>query len=67
MTMEERVAPDGKLWVCGACGKVAKDRYGIDGEHSFGWDASCMMNAVLCYEQKKLGSDGFYTWVAVGA
>lgn len=57
---DDRHAADGTIWVCGACGKTAKDRYGIEGEHSPGWDESCMLNAVLCHE-KKQGGD----WVAV--
>jgi hypothetical protein len=44
---EERMAPEGKIWVCCACGKTADDSYGIDGWHSWGWDESCMLNAVL--------------------
>jgi hypothetical protein len=44
-----RVAPAGQVWVCGACGKRSRDRYG---EHpiSRGWDEACMLNAVLCLE-----------------
>jgi len=41
---DERYAPEGKMWVCHACGKFSKDRYG-DGESS--WDESCMLNSVL--------------------
>lgn len=48
MTDLDRMAPPGTIWVCGACGKTAEDRYGIEGEKSRGWDESCMMNAVLC-------------------
>ena len=44
------VAPEGQVFVCGACGKRSKDRYG-DQAISYGWDESCMMWAVLCYEQ----------------
>ena len=36
------------MWVCGACGKTAKDIQGREGAHSYGWDVSCMLNAVLC-------------------
>lgn len=46
--MAERIAPADGIWVCGACGKTAVDRYGLEGPHSSGWDESCMMNAVLC-------------------
>lgn len=45
---DDRFAPDDGVWVCAACGKTAIDRYGIEGPHSYGWDASCMLNAVLC-------------------
>jgi len=45
---EERMAPDGSIWVCRRCGKTAEDRYGIEGKHSYGWDESCTLNAVLC-------------------
>lgn len=48
---KDRMAPDGQIWVCGACGKTAEDRYGIEGEHSRGWDESCMLHAVLCYDK----------------
>ena len=39
-------APEGQVWVCAACGKQSRDRYG------YGWDESCMLHAVLCFEQK---------------
>lgn len=55
---ENRFAPNGAIWVCGACGKTAKDRYGLEGERSYGWDESCMLNAVLCHEPP-LGPDGW--------
>lgn len=44
---EDRRAPEGKIWICNACGKAAEDRWGIIGAHSPGYDESCMMNAVL--------------------
>lgn len=47
MNAPDRVAPEGRLWVCLACGKTSTDRYGDDGEHSAGWDESCMMNSRL--------------------
>lgn len=40
------VAPPGTIYVCGGCGKTARDTYAVVG----GWDESCMLNAVLCYE-----------------
>ena len=47
-------APKGQIWVCAACGKRSKTRYGIDENNKDvadrGWDAACMLNAVLCYD-----------------
>lgn len=37
------IAPDGKVWVCLACGKFTKDKFGNDR----GWDASCVLNSNL--------------------
>jgi hypothetical protein len=54
------VAPKGQVFVCAACGKRSKDRYG-DQKIDRGWDVSCMLNAVLCYEEKS--EIGF--WIAV--
>lgn len=36
-------APEGQVWVCGACGKYNKNRYAVG-------DVSCFINSVLCYE-----------------
>jgi hypothetical protein len=41
---EDRRAPEGHVWQCMACGKVAEDSYGIIGNHSYGWDESCALN-----------------------
>lgn len=41
----DRIAPEGAIWVCGACGKTALDRYG---DPNSGWDESCMLNSILC-------------------
>ena len=53
------------VWVCSACGKTSRTRYGFDKTDarvaSRGWDESCMLHAVLCYEAK--GPDG--KWQAV--
>jgi hypothetical protein len=46
-----QVAPDGQVFVCMACGKMSKDRYGMQ-RISSGWDESCMLNAILCYRNK---------------
>ena len=50
------VAPEGKIWRCGACGKTAQHRYGdYEGfKASFGWDESCMLNAVLVDQNKSV-------------
>lgn len=39
-------APEGKVFVCYACGKMSNDKYG---ERSInpGWDVSCVMNCGL--------------------
>jgi hypothetical protein len=50
------VAPEGQVFVCAACGKRSKDRYG-DQKIDRGWDVSCMLNAVLCYEEKDPKTD----------
>ena len=43
---EDRRAPDGHIWQCRCCGKIAEDRFGLLGERSRGWDESCMLNAI---------------------
>lgn len=55
-----QLAPPGQVWVCSACGKRSHDRGGarpID----YGWDESCYIWAVLCYETP--GPDGKYIQV----
>jgi hypothetical protein len=52
--MSDNIAPEGKIWVCGACGKTTKDKYA--GER--GWDESCMLNAILCDPEKLVWKDG---------
>lgn len=44
--MANEIAPTGKLYVCCACGKISKDRYG-DQKISRGWDSSCFLNCDL--------------------
>ena len=46
-----QIAPEGQVFVCGACGKRSRDRYG-DQKIDRGWDESCMLNSFLCYEDK---------------
>lgn len=66
--MANEVAQKGTIFVCGACGRQSRDRYG-DQKLSSGWDTSCMTHAVLCYEEQKSmpQADGMFekTWVAV--
>lgn len=47
--MPDQKAKKGQIFVCCACGKTSKTRYGDEGT---GWDESCMLNAVLCYKDK---------------
>jgi hypothetical protein len=53
-------APVGQIWVCCMCGKTSKNRAGTF-RASPGWDESCMVNAILCFEEK--GPEG--QWRAV--
>jgi len=55
---KDGIAPDGQIWVCGACGKTSKYRYAD--ERGGMWDSSCMTWAVLCFEDKVDGK-----WQAV--
>jgi hypothetical protein len=55
------IALPGTIWVCGACGRVSKDRYGYEKLHS-GWDESCISNAFLCRENSLVyGDNGLVT------
>lgn len=61
--VERGVRP--KVYVCGACGKRSRDRCGdsaIDG----GWDESCMLNAVLAYEDSLTMRGGRVASIAEG-
>jgi len=46
-----KCAPEGHVYVCGACGKVSRWRYGFGDDNrndaTPGWDASCMLNCGL--------------------
>jgi hypothetical protein len=56
--MSNTIAPKGQVYVCCACGKRSKDRYG-DQPIDHDWDVSCMMNSVLVYEDSiQLGESG---------
>ena len=59
-------APPGQVWVCGACGKRSRDLYG---NHCLSrwWDVSCVLNAVLCHEDKlTINDNGIVTNIADG-
>lgn len=49
---DEVEAPKGSIWICGACGKQAKNRY--TGGISRGWDESCMRHSTLCKDDESL-------------
>ena len=55
MPTDNRIAPAGAVWVCGACGKRSLDLYQSNIDR--GWDVSCMMGAVLC-DEKSIELDG---------
>lgn len=55
--MSNEIAGEGQVFVCDACGKRSKDKYGnqaIDAE----WDASCMLHAILCDEKSLVIENG---------
>lgn len=63
------IAPEGQIWVCAACGKRSRDRYGEQRIDS-GWDESCMLNSVLCHDQQSPailipGQEKPPRWIAV--
>jgi hypothetical protein len=61
MSEDNRFAPEGTIWVCGACGQHGKDRYEIG-------DESCLLNAVLCVDDKpELVSPFHHKWTAAPA
>lgn len=45
--MPNSFAPPGTMFVCSSCGKTSSDKYGTAGNHTPGWDASCMLNSIL--------------------
>jgi len=60
--MPNEVAPEGQVYVCTACGKRSKDRYG-DQKIDQGWDVSCSICALLSYEKDiKLDEHGRVTY-----
>ena len=58
ITLTNVIAPEGAVYVCSACGKRSRDKYGnqaIDRE----WDESCSLNSILCEEASLvLGKNG---------
>lgn len=52
-----RLAPEGMVWRCRACGKRSRDLYGF---HAIdrGYDASCMLDAELVEDTDTLVSRG---------
>jgi hypothetical protein len=44
-----RLAPEGFVWMCAACGKRSRDRYGFQ-RLDRGYDVSCALNAELVLE-----------------
>lgn len=50
------IAPEGEVWVCQACGKMSKDKYGFQ-KISWGWDESCMLNSALFKESELVIED----------
>jgi len=58
--MSNHEAPQGQIYICGACGKRSRDVYGSN-KIDRGWDASCMMNSVLVYENSIVMENGRVT------
>ncbi len=52
-------APEGQVYVCSACGKRSRDRYG-EKAIDRGWDVSCALSAVLVQETDALRRDAAY-------
>ena len=51
-------AGDGQIYVCAACGRTSKTRYGMG-------DSSCVLHAVLCYDNPSNGDNGKPIWMPV--
>lgn len=52
-----KVAPVGQVYVCLACGKRSRDKYGNQ-SISYGWDASCMLNCDVFNEEDLVMENG---------
>lgn len=57
MGVGNETAPPGSVWVCCACGKRSRDKYGF-APISRGWDESCMLNSE-CFEESRLVLDEY--------
>lgn len=51
------IAPEGEVWVCLACGKMSRDKYGFD-PITRGWDESCMLNSALIRQSRLVIDNG---------
>jgi hypothetical protein len=59
--MSSVLAPEGQVYVCGACGKRSRDVEGTQ-KVDRSWDESCMLHAVLCIEESLVfGAEGRVT------
>jgi hypothetical protein len=56
MILGTTMCADNKTWICMACGKLSRTKYGFDfldrncADH--GWDVSCMMHAELITKEE---------------
>lgn len=46
-----KTAPKGQVYICLACAKRSKDKYG-DKAIDYGWDVSCVLNCELMPEKE---------------
>ncbi len=53
--MSDKKAGRGQLWVCMACGKTSPTKFGLQTK---GWDASCMLNSMLCKKSSLTFNEG---------
>lgn len=60
---QKHEAPEGQIWICSCCGKHAKNSVTHKGA-SYGWDESCFLHAVLCYDEPGAGTPE-HPWRAV--
>lgn len=58
----EKDALQGTVYVCSACGKTSKNKYGA--KDAAGWDESCTMHAVLCKAERE-DVHGTLMWIPV--